>query len=109
MLNLNAYAIKQQVSLMQMAAKYDILDPTSNQQIGQAREENPTITQVLRFFMHKKALPTTINIYATGGDKPLFSIKRGFTLFRSRVDVHDGSGTVVGYFKGKILSIGAGF
>ncbi|MDP6046945.1 MAG: phospholipid scramblase-related protein, partial [Phycisphaerae bacterium] len=38
-----------------------------------------------------------------------FSIRRGFTLFRSKVDVLAADGTLVGWFKSKVWTIGVSF
>src|SRR4051812_14489941 len=109
MLEMDTYLVKEQVGLLKMTDTYDIFDPETNEQVGVAREEPPGWAQALRFLVSKKLLPTQINIYEQGQSRPLFSIKRGVTLFRSRVDIHDGKDRLIGYFKSKLLSIGGGF
>ena len=39
----------------------------------------------------------------------LFSIRRGFTFFRSKVNVCDRNGNIIGWFKSKVLSLGGAF
>lgn len=109
MLEMDTYLIKEQAGLFKLADTYDIFDPETNEQVGVAREEPPGWSKPLRFLISKKLLPTTINIYEQGSNRPLFNIKRGVTLFRSRVDIHDSKDRLIGYFKSKILSIGGGF
>lgn len=109
MLNLNTYLIKEHVGLLKMTDTYDIFNPETNEQVGVAKEEPGTLTLVLRFLMNKQMLPTTVTIYEHGTNRKLFSIERGFTLFRSRVDVKDASGKVIGYFKQKLLTLGGAF
>jgi uncharacterized protein YxjI len=109
MLDLSTYMVKQQVGWAPLAAKYDIFDPNTNEKIGDAKEEPPGIVQVARFFMDKKVLPTKISFYEVGSTKALFYLDRGFTFLRAQVNVHDGEGKRIGYFKQKLLSIGGGF
>jgi uncharacterized protein YxjI len=109
MLDLNTYLVKQQAGLFKRTATYDIFDPNTNQQIGVAKEEPSTLVNILRLFMDKKKLPTNVNFYAQGGDKPLFSIRRPFTWFRSTVEVKNGEGQKIGSFKSKMMSLGGGF
>ena len=109
LLEMDTYLVKEQVGLLKLTDTYDIFDPETNEQVGVAKEEPPSWVPVLKFFISKRLLPTTINIYEEGRSKPLFSIHRGVTFFRSRVDIHDGKGRLLGYFKSKILSLGGGF
>jgi len=109
MLDLNTYLVKQQAGLFKRMAVYDIFDPNSNQQIGVAKEEPSTLVNILRLFMNKKTLPTNVNFYAQGENKPLFSIHRPMTWFRSVVDVKNGEGQKIGSFKSKMMSLGGGF
>jgi len=58
-------------------------------------------------------LPTKIFIYS-GDDAEnesalLFSIQRGMTLFRSRIDILDRNGNIVGWMKSKAFSLGGAF
>lgn len=109
MLNLNTYLIKEHVGMLKMTDTYDIFNPETNEQVAVAKEEPGTLTLILRFLMNKQMLPTTVTVYAAGTNEKVFSIERGFTLFRSRVDVKDGQGNLLGYFKSKILTLGGGF
>lgn len=109
MLNLSTYLVKQQAGLFKRMATYDIFDPNTNEQVGVAREEPSTLVNILRLFMDKKKLPTTVNFYVQGDSKPLFSIYRPMTWFRSKVEVKNGEGQKIGSFKSKILSMGGGF
>lgn len=103
------FFVKEQVGFLKTTDKYDIFDPTSNTQIGQAREEPGSLVSVLRWVISKKIMPTRATMYEADGTTPVFSIHKPVTLFRSRVNVHDGDGQAIGYFKSKILSIGGGF
>lgn len=112
MLDRKTYFIREHVGFLKLADTYDILDPKSQAQIGQAREEIPIWSQIMRLFINKRLLPTTVNVYEGSDEQPddlVFSIHRGFTLFRSRVDIVDSHGNEIGYFKQKFLSLGGAF
>jgi len=113
MLDRQSYFIREHVGFMKLSNTYDILDPQSQQQIGIAQEKPGTLIQVLRFLINKQMLPTKIFIYS-GDDAEnesalLFSIQRGMTLFRSRIDILDRNGNIVGWMKSKAFSIGGAF
>jgi len=113
MLDRQSYFIREHVGFMKLSNTYDILDPQSQQQIGIAQEKPGTLIQVLRFLINKQMLPTKIFIYS-GDDAEnesalLFSIQRGMTLFRSRIDILDRNGNIVGWMKSKAFSLGGAF
>jgi len=113
MLNRNTYFIREHVGFMKLSDTYDILDPETQDQLGIAKEKPGAFFHLLRFFINKRLLPTTVHVYE-GSDPEdennlLFYIKRGFSLFRSRVNVCDPEGRVIGWCKSKMLSIGGAF
>ncbi|MFW5844860.1 MAG: phospholipid scramblase-related protein [Planctomycetota bacterium] len=108
----DTYFIREHVGMLKLADTYDILDPATQQTIGVAREQPGVFVHVLRFLLNKQMLPMRVAVYL--GAEPdqaacAFTIKRGFTLFRSRVDVEDASGSKLGWFKSKALSLGGAF
>jgi uncharacterized protein YxjI len=113
MLDRTAYYIKEHVGLLKLTDTFDILDPDTQARIGIAKEKPGSLVIALRLLLAKNLLPTTVKVYE--GDNPdieanlVFSIQRGFTLFRSRVNVLDEGGQVVGWFKSKIFSLGGAF
>jgi len=113
MLDRQSYFIREHVGFMKLSNTYDILDPQSQQQIGIAQEKPGTLIQVLRFLINKQMLPTKIFIYsgddAENESELLFSIQRGMTLFRSRIDILDRNGNIVGWMKSKAFSLGGAF
>ena len=113
MLDRKTYFVREHVGFMKLSDTYDILDPETQEQLGIAKEKLVGLVHVLRFVVNKRFLPTAVYVYE-GADpqdesKLLFSIQRGFTLFRSTVNVCDRSGNVVGTLKSKLLSIGGAF
>jgi uncharacterized protein YxjI len=113
MLSRNTYFVREHVGFMKLTDTFDILDPETQDQIGIAKEKPGTFLKLLRLLVNKQTLPTKVFIYE-GSDpddesKLLFSIQRGFTLFRSKVDVCNPDGSLVGWFKSKVFSMGGAF
>lgn len=108
MLDRQRFFIREQVAMFKTVDSYDILDPDTEEVIGQAREEISGLVQALRWIISKKLMPTTIVIRDADGEV-LFSIYRPVTFFRSQVEVRNAKGNRIGYFKSKILSLGGGF
>ncbi len=113
MLNRKTYFIREHVGFMKLSDTYDILDPETQTQIGIAKEKPGALVLVLRFLIGKQLLPTKVFVYE--GTNPedenrlLFSIQRGITLIRSRVNICDSRGTIIGWLKSKALSLGGAF
>ena len=113
MLNRKSYFIREHVGFMKLSDTYDILDPETQTQIGIAKEKPGALVLVLRFLIGKQLLPTKVLVYE--GTNPedenrlLFSIQRGITLIRSRVNICDSRGTIIGWLKSKALSLGGAF
>ena len=110
MLTRKTYFIREHVGFMKLTDTYDILDPETQDHLGIAKEKAGGFMKLLRLLINKRILPTKVFIYE-GSDpndesKLLFSIQRGFTLFRSKVDVLGPDGALVGWFKSKVWSIG---
>ena len=113
MLNRNTFFIREHVGFMKLSDTYDILDPETQTQLGIAREKPGMLIHILRLLINKQALPTKVFVY-TGADhddenKLLFSIQRGVSIFRARVDVCDRHGNVLGWFRSKAFSLGGAF
>ena len=113
MLNRKAYFIREHVGFMKLSDTYDILDPETKGQLGIAQEKPGLLIHVLRMLINKRLLPTTVFVYegASSEDesKLLFSIRRGVALFKSKVEICDKGGRMVGYLVSKLFSIGGAF
>lgn len=101
--------MKERVAILKLTDTYDILDPVTGGQIGIAKEEPPAWAKWLRLVVNKQMLPTAVNIYEDEGQPPVVSIRRGFTILRSKIKVVGAGGKQLGYFKSKLISIGGGF
>ena len=54
-------------------------------------------------------MPTRVEVREKPDDSLVFTIRRGWYIFRSRVEVRDAQGELVGYFKSKFFTISGGF
>ena len=113
MLSRKTYFIREHVGVFKLSDTYDILDPETHNQLGIAKEKPGTLVHVLRFLVEKRILPTKVFVYeGSDFDDPsrlLFSIQRGFTFLRSKVDICDTNGVVLGWLKSKLFTIGGAF
>ncbi|MDB5106281.1 MAG: hypothetical protein JWP91_3970 [Fibrobacteres bacterium] len=113
MLNRNAYFIREHTGFLKLSDTYDILDPETRAQLGIARERPGLVVHLLRFFVNKRLLPTAVFVYegadAEAQGRLLFSIRRGFTLLKSRVEICDRDGKAVGSLVSKLFSLGGAF
>jgi uncharacterized protein YxjI len=113
MLNRKTYFIREHIGFMKLSDTYDILDPETQEQIGIAKEKPGALIHLLRLLINKQFLPTKVFVYE-GADyenecRLLFSIQRGITILRSRVDICDSHGAIVGWLRSKTFSLGGAF
>lgn len=107
--NKNTFLIKEHLGIFKAANNYDIYDATNNQMIMKCTEPNlGFFTKMFRFTDYKRMTPFDVQIMTTEG-KPLLSIKRGISVFRSDVEVLDDKNQLIGSFKQKFWSIGGKF
>lgn len=105
----NLFFVKEQVGLFKAANNYDIYDPNSNQKVLECREHNLGIfTKIFRFTDYKRMTPFDVEVRTPDGEDVL-SVKRGFSIFDSRVEVFDELGKLAGTFSRKFFSIGGKF
>lgn len=108
-LNNNLFLVKEHVGMFKAANTFDILDPSNGTVLLQCREEKlGFFTKMLRFTDYKRMTPFEIEIKTATGET-LITIKRGVSLFLSKVDVFDQNGQLIGGFKQKFFSLGGAF
>lgn len=101
-LNQNLFFVKEHVGMFKAANNYDIYDPKTQEMIMNCREEKlGFITKMLRFTDYKRMTAFNITIRSIDGEK-ILTIKRGFSIFLSRVEVYDENDVLVGSFKQKL-------
>lgn len=104
LLSNNRFLIKEQVGWFKAANSYDILDPESGEVLMECREPRlGFFTKMLRFTKWKTATPFHVEVNTPSGEAVL-AVKRGVSLFVSKVDVLDEDDERVGGFKQKLFS-----
>ncbi len=109
MLSADKFAVKEQVKFLKNHKTYDIFDPDTKKQIGTAEEAISGLVKMLRWVIDAKFMATTIEVREHPDKALVFSIRRGAYFFRSRVEVRDSNGELIGYFKSKLFSLSGGF
>ena len=95
--------------MFKAANNYDIHDPDTGEVILECREPNlGFFTKMFRFTDYKRMTPFDVRISTPDGTEVL-QVKRGWSLFLSKVDVIDAAGKRLGGFKQKFFSIGGEF
>ncbi len=105
----NMVFVKEQIGMFRAANSYDIFDPNTNQKVIECREPNLGLfSKIFRFTDYKRMTPFHVEVRTPEG-KMVLTVKRGFSLFLSNVEVLDETGNTVGFFKQKLFSIGGKF
>lgn len=108
-LHRNLYLVKEHVGFFKAANNFDIYDPQTGEQILHCREDRlGTLTKLVRFTDYKRMTPFDVEIRTPQGESVL-SVKRGISVFLSRVRVHDANDQLLGGFQQKLFSIGGAF
>lgn len=109
LLNKSLFLVKEHVGMFKAANNFDIYDPETNEVIMECREEQlGFFTKLLRFTDYKRMTPFDIQVRTMDGTQ-VVRIKRGISIFLSKVDVLDGNNELIGGFKQKFFSIGGAF
>jgi len=108
-LDRNLFFVKEHVGMFKAANNFDILDPETGEEIIHCREDNlGFLTKILRFTDYKRFTPFEIELRTPEGEK-LLTIKRGISIFLSKVQVFDENDKLIGGFKQKLFTIGGAF
>ncbi len=108
LLKRNVLFVKERVGMFKAASNYDIFDEQKNL-LMECREPNlGFFTKLLRFTDYKNMTPFSVEINTPDG-MPILRVQRGWTFFRSVVQVFDEKGALQGKFKQRLLSIGGKF
>jgi uncharacterized protein YxjI len=108
-LNHNLYLVKEHYGFFKAANNFDVYNPENGELLLQCREPRlGPISKLLRFTDYKRFTPFFIDIDTPSGEQVL-SVRRGVTLFLSKISVHDNDDAPIGGFRQKLLSIGGAF
>jgi uncharacterized protein YxjI len=104
----NLFFVKEHVGYFKASTNYDIYDET-NQLILECREPNlGWFTKLLRFTEYKRMTPFEVTVNTPAGHN-ILTVKRGWTIFRSEVEVFDENDVLQGRFRQRMLSLGGKF
>jgi uncharacterized protein YxjI len=103
------FAIQEHDKILSAVQSYDIRDGATGEVVGSARERIGGFTRALRWVLGKHLLPTAVEVTEKPDDSLVFSLRRGGYLLRSRVEVRDAVGQLVGFFASKSFTISDGF
>ena len=105
----NLFLIKEHVGIFKAANNFDVFEPTGGAKLMECREPDlGFFTKLLRFTDYKRMTPFNVVVTTPNGQKVL-SIRRGVSLFLSKVEVLDENDRTIGLFKQKFFSIGGAF
>jgi uncharacterized protein YxjI len=108
MLDLQTYLVREHVGLLKLHEAFDILDPQTGEAIATATEEASNLKRMAKLVISKTLMPFTVHLEDPSG-QTLLTIRRGWTFLRSKVQVLDASGGLLGTFRQRLLSIGGRF
>jgi hypothetical protein len=108
-LECNRFAIQEHRKILSAVQSYDIRNGDTGDVVGSARETIGGFTQAMRWIISKHLMPTTVEVREKPDDSLVFTLRRGWYIFRSRVEVRDAVGQLVGFFKSKFFTISGGF
>ncbi|MCE9565124.1 MAG: oxidoreductase [Planctomycetes bacterium] len=109
MLECNKFAIQEHKKILSSVQSYDIRNGDTGEIIGSARENIGAITKGLRWIVSKHLMPTSVEVRETPDDSLVFTLRRGWYIFKSTVEVRDSQGELVGTFRSKFFTISGGF
>ena len=100
----NLYLFKEHLGLLKAHNNYDIYDPKSKEMILHCRETNLNIFyKIVRIFFrsYKRMTPFEIEVRGLSGKK-ILKVKKGLSLFLSKIQVFDENDNTVGIFKQRL-------
>ena len=109
MLESRKFLVKEKVKFLSAHATYEIYDGETQKRTGTAEEDIGAFVRVMRWLVSKQLMPTRVEVRETPDDALVFTVSRGWFLFRARVEIRDAQGVLVGYLKSKLFSFGGGF
>lgn len=101
------YYIDEKVKLLHFGNEYKVYDATGTS-LGRVVQQVSGWHKVLRLFLKKKFFPFTFQII-DNHQKPLVSIRRGWTFWMSGIDVLDGNGDLLGRITQKFRFLNSRF
>ena len=105
----NLFLVKEHVGMFKAANNFDVFDPESGSEILHCREDRLRLfAKMFRFTDYKRMTPFHVEIRTPDGE-PVLSVRRGISIFLSKVQVYDENEFLMGSFRQKLFSIGGAF
>jgi uncharacterized protein YxjI len=105
----NLFFVKEHRGIFKAANSYDIYDPETREMLMTCREEDlGFLTKLFRFSSYKSMTPFNL-VVKDMSERQVVRVKRGFSWFRSKVDVYDENEILIGWFRQRLLTIGGKF
>lgn len=105
----NLFLVKERLGVLKASNFFDVYDPATGEKILECREENlGLLTKLLRWTDFKRMTPFDVGIF-DAEDQRVVRVKRGVSIFLSRVEVFDDQDRLIGSFRQKLLSLGGAF
>jgi uncharacterized protein YxjI len=103
------FFVKEHRGIFKAANSYDIYDPETREMLMTCREEDlGFLTKLFRFSSYKSMTPFNL-VVKDMSERQVVRVKRGFSWFRSKVDVYDENEILIGWFRQRLLTIGGKF
>ncbi|QZE13712.1 LURP-one-related family protein [Halosquirtibacter laminarini] len=111
-LNRNSFFVKEHTGVFKASNNYDIFDPEGDHTdpIIKCREVNLSgFAKLLRFNKDYKRMTPFEIVLTDKQDNKVLTVKRGWTFWRSEVEVLDENDQLIGTMRQKLLSLGGRF
>ena len=111
LLQKNTFLFKEQLGLFKASNNYDVYDPQTNEIILHCREKNLNpLYKIIRLLITELKSMTPFEIEISGLDgKRIIKLKKGLSLFLSKIEVFDENDKLIGLFKQKLFPVGNNF
>jgi uncharacterized protein YxjI len=99
-LNKNHFFVKEHVRILKAANQFDVYEIESREPIIHCKEvEMSLLTKIFRYTKYKAYTPFSFDVSTVFNQTKIMNLKRGYTFFRSVIEVTDENGNLVGYIR----------
>jgi uncharacterized protein YxjI len=111
LLQKNTFLFKEHIGLLKASNNYDVYDPQTKEVILYCREKNLNpLYKIIRLLITELKSMTPFEIEISGLDgKRIIKVKKGLSLFLSKIEVFDENDKLIGLFKQKLFPVGNNF
>jgi uncharacterized protein YxjI len=103
------FFVREHVGMLKLKSHYDIIDPVTKENLGEAVEYPGAFFQILRLFINKGMLPTTLRVTDFISNEESFRLEKSWGFLNYKVSIYDNQDQLLGYFKNKAFSFSGGF